>query len=115
MLTVVFFYENKYIDVDKKVSEYMSEFSQSVFSETTLRHALDMTAAVKYDETYDNPNADFWHETSTVGWSPSLEKENPSNLLDFALCLKEKEQLDGDFITTEQFHKHNYNYYRGSN
>ena len=55
-----------------------------------------MTAAVKYDETYDNPNADFWHETSTVGWSPSLEKENPSNLLDFALCLKEKEQLDGD-------------------
>ena len=88
--------ENKLIDPNKKISEYVSEFRQSVFSETTLRHALDMTAAVKYDETYDNPNADFWHETSTVGWNPSLEKENPSNLLDFALSLKEKEQLDGD-------------------
>ena len=94
MLTGIL-HEKMHIDVDKKVSEYLPEFSQSVFSETTLRHALDMTAAVKYDETYDNPNADFWHETSTVGWNPSLEKENPSNLLDFALCLKEKEQLDG--------------------
>ena len=88
--------ENKLIDPNKKISEYVSEFRQSVFSETTLRHALDMTAAVKYDETYDNPNADFWHETSTVGWNPCLEKENPSNLLDYALSIIEKEQLDGD-------------------
>ena len=89
--------KNKLIDVNKKVSEYLPEFSQSVFSETTLRHALDMNAAVQYDETYDNPNADFWHETSTVGWSPSLAMENPPSLLDFALSLKEKEQVDGDF------------------
>ena len=87
--------ENKLIDPNKKISEYVSEFRQSAFSETTLRHALDMTAAVKYDETYDNPNADFWHETSTVGWNPCLEKENPSNLLDYALSIEEKEQLDG--------------------
>ena len=87
--------ENKLIDPNKKISEYVSEFRQSAFSETTLRHALDMTAAVKYDETYDNPNADFWHETSTVGWNPCLEKENPSNLLDYALSIEGKEQLDG--------------------
>lgn len=83
------------IDVDKKVSNYVPELSQSVFNETTLRHALDMTASVKYDETYDDSSADFWHETSTIGWRPDLIKENSSSLLDFALSLNEKEQLDG--------------------
>ena len=54
-----------------------------------------MTAAVKYDENYDNPTTDFWQETSAVGWSPNLLNVNSSDLFNYALSLKDKEQKDG--------------------
>ena len=66
-------------------------------SNTTLQHALDMTAAVTFGEDYNDKNADFWHESSVVGWRPDLKKRNSSeNLFDFALSLKDKDQKDGE-------------------
>ena len=56
-----------------------------------------MAGAVKFGEDYAQPNADFWHETSMVGWRPDL-KENlkVNNLREFAQSLKETEQVDGE-------------------
>ena len=83
------------INVDEKVINYLPKLKDSAFNETTVRQALDMTAAVKYDEDYNNPTTDFWQETSAVGWSPSLLNENSSDLFNYALSLKDKEQRDG--------------------
>ena len=83
------------INVDEKVINYLPKLKDSAFNETTVRQALDMTAAVKYDEDYNNPTTDFWQETSAVGWSPSLLNENSSDLFNYALSLKDKEQKDG--------------------
>ena len=83
------------VNVDEKVINYLPKLKDSAFNETTVRQALDMTAAVKYDEDYNNPTTDFWQETSAVGWSPSLLNENSSDLFNYALSLKDKEQKDG--------------------
>ena len=42
----------KLIDINKKVSEYIPEFKDTAFSETTVQHALDMAGAVRYGEDY---------------------------------------------------------------
>ena len=96
MLTGIL-YEKGIIDPDKNVSDYIPEFKDTVFSETKLQHALDMSAAVEYGEDYSDPQADFWHETAIVGWRPQLvNAETPSTLFDYALSLQSKEQLDGE-------------------
>ena len=52
-----------------------------------------MSAAVKFEEDYDEPFCDFFEEAAVVGWRPDLVDDNsPKTLLDFALSLKEKEQ-----------------------
>ena len=96
MLTGIL-YEKGIIDPDKNVSDYIPEFKDTVFSETKLQHALDMSAAVEYGEDFSAPQADFWHETAIVGWRPQLvNAETPSTLFDYALSLQSKEQLDGE-------------------
>ena len=78
------------------ISNYIPEFKDSAFRNTTLQHALDMSGAVKYHEDYADPNADFWIETAVVGWRPALVNENSKEtLFDYALSLKETEQEDG--------------------
>ena len=91
------------IDPEDKISNLIPEFKDSAFAETSLQNALDMSGAVKFDEDYAQPDADFWHETAMVGWRPTL-KENlkANNLKEFAQSLKETEQVDGEKnITTE--------------
>ena len=85
------------LDPEQKIAHYMPEFHTTAFANTSLRHALDMTAAVSFGEDYADPQADFWKETAVVGWRPALvNDELPSTLLKFALSLQETEQNDGD-------------------
>ena len=80
-------------DIKEKVTKYVPELNDTGFSETTIQSALDMSAAVKFEEDYDEPFCDFWKEAAVVGWRPDLVDDNsPKTLLDFALSLKEKEQ-----------------------
>ncbi len=84
------------IDPERKVSDYIPEFSTNAFSETTVRQVLDMTAAVKFSEDYDIPDDDFWVETSVIGWRPALVKPGaPQTLFDYALSRSETVQADG--------------------
>jgi CubicO group peptidase (beta-lactamase class C family) len=82
---------------DDPVVRHMPELSGTAFSRTTIRHALDMTAAVEYGEDYADQNADFWVETAVVGWRPDLVNDGSAlSLLDYAKSLQKREQLDGE-------------------
>lgn len=85
------------IDVDAPVAQYVSQFADCALRDTTIRTALDMTAAVAFGEDYADPNADFWVETSVVGWRPALVKQGaPDTLLDYALSLQNTDQAEGE-------------------
>ncbi len=85
------------LDVEQRVVEHIPEFADTAFGETTLRTALDMSAAVAFGEDYSDPNADFWMETSVVGWRPALvQSGDPRTLHDFAASLKATDQLEGE-------------------
>jgi CubicO group peptidase (beta-lactamase class C family) len=84
------------LDTQAKITQYLPELSHSAFADTTIRHCLDMTAAVRYTEDYEDEQADFWKETAVVGWRPKLvNRHSPKTLFQFANSLNQKEQLDG--------------------
>lgn len=81
---------------DDRIAHLVPELADTAFAQTTLRHALDMSAAVAYGEDYDDADADFWKETAVVGWRPALVRsDSPRTLLDFARSLRTTEQRDG--------------------
>jgi CubicO group peptidase (beta-lactamase class C family) len=78
------------------VTKHLPELQDTAFRETSIQQALDMTGAVKYDEDYMNPLADFWKETAVVGWRPELVENVPKKtLFEFTLSLAESEQDNG--------------------
>ena len=80
------------LDPNEKLVTYVPEFSETAFQKTTLQQALDMTAAVKFGEDYDDRQADFWQETAVVGWRPALVDEHlAKTLFQFACGLKDTE------------------------
>ncbi|MBT3427872.1 MAG: serine hydrolase [Gammaproteobacteria bacterium] len=88
------------LDTQAKLTRYLPEFSDTAFVDTTIRHCLDMTAAVRYTEDYEDEQADFWKETAVVGWRPKLvNRHSPITLFQFASSLNQKAQLDG-----QQYH-----------
>ena len=79
------------------VIKHIAELVGTAFSESTIRHLLDMTAAPKYGEDYADPSADFWVEAAVVGWRPALRtKESAITLLAYAATLTETEQSNGE-------------------
>ena len=88
--------EDGTVDLDARVVRYVPELSGSAFAHTTVRQALDMTGAVKFHETYADPNEDFWMESAVVGWRPDLAARAGTNALKaYAASRTETEQTDG--------------------
>jgi hypothetical protein len=88
--------EDGVLDPAQNVAAYIPELKNTAFEDTTLQHALDMTAAVKYTEDYAVDDDDIWIETAVVGWRPHLVRDGSAKtLLDYAASLTEKEQKDG--------------------
>lgn len=84
------------LDPSAPLTRYLPEFTGTALTQTTVQHALDMTAAVRYDENYADPAADFWRETAVVGWrNPHNGKPAAPSLLAFACALSDVDHADG--------------------
>ncbi|MEM9515606.1 MAG: serine hydrolase [Actinomycetota bacterium] len=84
------------LDTGRLVSDYLPGFSETAFAGSTVQHLLDMTAAPYFNENYASPDADFWHEASTVGWCPHLRAaDSPASLFEYALGRTEQAHVDG--------------------
>lgn len=56
------------LDVDKLITDYVPEVAASVYGECTVRHLLDMTVAISFDEDYDDPEGDVVKYRLCNGW-----------------------------------------------
>lgn len=61
------------LDPDAPVTLYLPELTGSGFAAATVRHLLDMTDGVAFDEDYANPDADV-HLYSASYWTPAVAK-----------------------------------------
>jgi CubicO group peptidase (beta-lactamase class C family) len=85
------------LDPERTVASYLPELGDSALAQSRVQDALDMSAAVRYSEDYDNAGDDFWHEAAVVGWRPQLvTPSSPRSLMDYAASLNVREHEDGE-------------------
>ena len=76
------------IDTSKRVGAYLPELDQSAYGAATVQQVLDMTAAVVYDETYENPDSEVRVQDRVAGWHPRGEND-PADTFQFLATLKQ--------------------------
>lgn len=66
------------IDVEKLVPYYIPEMSGSAFDDVSVRHLLDMTVSLAFEEAYLDPDSMFARYRQSTGWSgPDSEATSP--------------------------------------
>ncbi len=58
------------LDPDVPVTRYIPEAKGSAYGDATVRHVLDMTVSVRFEEAYLNPDETFLRYREACGWNP---------------------------------------------
>ena len=80
--------EQGFLDPDSLVCQYLPEVEGSVYADARVRHLLDMTVGVHFNEDYENETGDFARYRLATGWLPPSDPAVIDNLRDFLLTLK---------------------------
>lgn len=72
------------LDPDAPVLRYLPELEMSAFGGCTVRHLLDMTVGIAFEENYDDPAGDVARYRYATGWDvppPGIEAGDQRSLL----------------------------------
>ena len=72
---------------DDLVTDIVPEVAGSAYDGARVRHVLDMSVAMDYDEDYDNPQSDVALLDVAAGWRPAREGA-PDNLRDYIRTMR---------------------------
>ena len=75
------------IDVSAPLSVYVPALRGSAYADATVQQALDMTVAVEYDETYQDPESEVSRHDRSSGWKAPREGES-GTISDFLTTLR---------------------------
>lgn len=76
------------LDTDAPVTRYVPEMEQSTAYRTaTVRHLLDMTVGLDFEEAYLDPDGAFARYRRATGWNPAAPDTDPGDLLSFLATL----------------------------
>lgn len=75
------------LDPEAPVTRYVPELAESGFGEATVRHLLDMTTSLDYDEVYDDPQGKVVQMRESVGWKPPRDPADPLDMRRFLRSL----------------------------
>jgi CubicO group peptidase (beta-lactamase class C family) len=73
------------LDVEAPVAAYVPEVAQSAYGDATVRHVLDMTVSLDFEENYLDATGAFARYRMATGWNPS---PHPADLKSFLAELK---------------------------
>ncbi len=75
------------LDVDTPVSAYLPEAVDSAYGDCTVRHVLDMTVSIDFEEVYLDATGAFARYREATGWNPVSDPARPGDLRSFLLTL----------------------------
>jgi 6-aminohexanoate-oligomer exohydrolase len=75
------------VEVDALVSRYLPELADSAYGDATVQQVLDMTVAVQFDETYDDPASEVQTQDRVAGWR-SPRPDDPADSYAFLATLR---------------------------
>ena len=84
------------IDEQATVSHYLPELAACGYADATVRHLLDMTTGLRYDEDYTDQNSSVWQFSRAGGFRPRPPGyQGPESLYDFITTIA-KESAHGE-------------------
>jgi CubicO group peptidase (beta-lactamase class C family) len=86
------------LDPDAPVTDYLPEAANSAYGDCTVRHVLDMTVSIAFEENYLDATGAFARYRETTGWNPVSDPARPQDLRSFLLTLGRGEQPHGETV-----------------
>ncbi|MDQ7248647.1 serine hydrolase domain-containing protein [Dongia sedimenti] len=75
------------LDPDAPVTRYIPEVAGSAYADATVRHVLDMTVSIDFDESYLDPHGAFARYREAMGWNPVADPARTPGLHPFLTTL----------------------------
>ena len=76
--------------VDDAVVALVPELAQSAYGDATVRHLLDMTVGIRYEDELDRPQYDGARLCRLQGVQPALADDEPGSAYDFATTTRKE-------------------------
>lgn len=89
--------ERGVIDVSSTVTDVVPELAGTSFEGATIQHLLDMRAGTKFDETYEDPEADVRVYEQVYLWRPRDGRPLPDDALGYFATLRNDGEHGGPF------------------
>ncbi len=83
------------LDPENRVLDYIPELASSVYAGCTIRHLLDMSVGIAFEEDYEDPKGDVVRYRHAAGWDPLPAGEPPIDLRSFLAAQKPDGQKHG--------------------
>jgi CubicO group peptidase (beta-lactamase class C family) len=83
------------LDPEQAVVSIIPELKNSVYSDATVRHVLDMRVGLDFDEDYLATSGSIVEYRKSTNWNPLAPGERPSDLRGFLSSLKDRAGPDG--------------------
>jgi len=85
------------IDVTSSVADVVPDLAGTSFEGATIQHLLDMRAGTKFDETYEDPEADVRVYEQVYLWRPRGGRPLPADALGYFATLRNDGEHGGPF------------------
>ena len=76
------------LDPEAPVVRYIPEAAGSAYGDCSVRHVLDMTVGIDFEELYLDPDSDFGRYRVATGWNPVPPGGKELDLRGFLVTLK---------------------------
>jgi CubicO group peptidase (beta-lactamase class C family) len=84
------------IEVSRSIGTYLPELEASAYGDATVQQVLDMTVAVGYDETYDDPTSEVATHDRSGGWRTRGD-DDPADVRSFLATLRKTGEHGQEF------------------
>jgi len=88
-------FEQGKLDPEQRVVSIIPELKDSVYSDATVRHVLDMRVGLDFDEDYLAMSGPIVEYRKSTNWNPLGPGERPSDLRTYLAALKKRSGPDG--------------------
>ncbi|MFW6076621.1 MAG: serine hydrolase domain-containing protein [Hyphomicrobiales bacterium] len=86
------------LDPDEPVTDYLPEAANSAYGDCTVRHVLDMTVSIAFEENYLDATGAFARYREATGWNPVSDPARPQDLRSFLLSLEHGPRPHGEIV-----------------
>ena len=76
-------------DSKKNVIDYLPGVKGGVYENCSMRHILDMTVALDFEENYTDPQSEYMKYRVATAWNPADQAQSGPGLEDFLYSLKQ--------------------------